>query len=511
MKKLDAMTVTQKTVMTALRMLVGWLFLYEGLWKLAQGNWSAEGYLRTSQWLGSGMFHKIVENPGLLNVVNHLNIWGLTLIGVALILGVFVRVSSVCGILMLALYYIAQPPMTAPSAEGHYLIVDSGRIIVAAALLAVCLIPSCSIGALIVEWLGRKLRSRDVAADGGSGLGIRSVDRRDLLISLSSLPVLGVFGCAFLRKHSKERENLEAQPDAVTSATVKTFEFNDIKDLKKPNAFYGQIGSVKLSRMVLGGNLIGGWAHARDLIYTDKLVKAYHNDWRVFRTLKMAEECGVNAIITNPALMRVLGDYWKKEGGKIQFISDCGHPKGWLDEGARMSVGAGACAVYMHGGISDDWAKQKRAKDFEKTLNEMRKLNVPVGVGAHRLETIQFCVENGIVPDFWMKTFHDNNYWSARPQEGHDSRDNNWCIDPKAVVDFMANLEQPWIAFKTMAAGAIHPHHAFPFAFKGGADFICVGMYDFQLVEDVNFFTDFFPSVFPDCPERKRPWRGVVA
>jgi hypothetical protein len=31
--------------------------------------------------------------------------------------------------------------------------------------------------------------------------------------------------------------------------------------------------------MVLGGNLIGGWAHARDLIYVDKLVKAYHTDW----------------------------------------------------------------------------------------------------------------------------------------------------------------------------------------------------------------------------------------
>ena len=72
----------------------------------------------------------------------------------------------------------------------------------------------------------------------------------------------------------------------------------------------------------------------------------------------------------------------------------------------------------------------------------------------------------------------------------------------------MANLEQPWIAFKIMAAGALHPRDAIPFAFKGGADFVCMGMYDFQLVEDVNLFTDLFPKLYPNCEGRKRPWRA---
>jgi hypothetical protein len=68
----------------------------------------------------------------------------------------------------------------------------------------------------------------------------------------------------------------------------------------------------------------------------------------------------------------------------------------------------------------------------------------------------------------------------------------------------MDKLEQPWIAFKIMAAGAIHPHEAFPYAFQSGADFICVGMYDFQIIDDVNLFND----IFPKCQERKRPWRA---
>ena len=72
-------------------MVIGWHFLYEGLWKLVQGGWSAEGYLRTSQWIGSGVFHSIANTPWLLTVVNQLNMWGLILIGAALMLGFCVR------------------------------------------------------------------------------------------------------------------------------------------------------------------------------------------------------------------------------------------------------------------------------------------------------------------------------------------------------------------------------------------------------------------------------------
>jgi len=362
------------------------------------------------------------------------------------------------------------------------------------------------LGEHLGKWLCRLIRRRDPAADGGSGLGVRSAGRRELLLSLTSLPVIGAFGYAFFRKHGPvwERENVLAKKtDAVTSATVKSFEFADIKDLKKPIDKFGKIGNLKLSRMVLGGNLIGGWAHARDLLYTDKLVKAYHSDWRVFRTFKMAEQCGVNTIITNPALMRVINDYWKKEGGKIQFISDCGHPEG-LIKGAQASVENGASAVYTHGGVSDSWAQNGEFKKFEETLAAMRKLGVPAGIGAHRLETVKGCVEHGIIPDFWMKTLHQTNYWSARISEGFNVRDNNFCTNPDEVIAYMEKLEQPWIAFKILAAGAIYPNEAFPFAFKAGADFICVGNYDFQIVENVNLL-----NTIIDAPiERKRPWRA---
>ena len=495
-----------KFAVTVLRMLLGWHFLYEGVWKLIQpGGWSAMGYLKTSQWFAAPLLHHIADTPALLRAVDLLNMWGLTLIGLGLFFGFLVRPAAFFGFLLLAFYYVAQPPFLASSAEGHYLWIDRNAV-EAGAMLAVMLLPSFSLGGYLWRLMRRLLRRPDAAEDGA---GVASQKRRELLMSLSSLPVIGAFGYAFFRKHGPvwERENLKnrkaAKADAVTSATVKSFEFEDIKDLKRPNDKFGQIKNLKLSRMVLGGNLIGGWAHARDLIYVDKLVKAYHTDWRVFRTFRMAEQSGINTLLTNPALMRVINDYWKKEGGKIQFISDCGHPDG-LIKGAQLSVENGASAVYTHGGVSDGWAKNGDAKKFEEALAAMRKLGVPAGVGAHRLETVKFCVEHDIIPDFWMKTLHRTNYWSARPSEGFNAKDNLFCIDPDDVVAYMEKLEQPWIAFKILAAGALHPRDAFPYSFKSGADFICVGMYDFQIVEDVNLLNE----VLAGPIERKRPWRA---
>jgi len=490
-------------VVTVLRMLVGWHFLYEGLAKIVQpGGWSAAGYLRMSRWFAAPLFHHIADTPALLRACDLFNMGGLTLIGLALILGVLVRPAALCGIAMLAFYYIAHPPFLSWAAEGHFLWIDR-NVVEAAALAVIALLPSADLGA----WIAARLRARrGSAADAATvALPPASQTRRDLLLRLGSLPVLGAFGFAFLRKHGPvwERENLKDRVDTVTTATVKAFDFADIRDLKKPVDKFGTIGKLKLSRMFLGGNLIGGWAHARDLLYADKLVKAYFTDDRVFRTFRMAEACGMNTILTNPALMRVINDYWKKEGGRIQFISDCGHKDG-LIRGAEVSVEHGACAVYTHGGRSDQLAAGGAFGEIAKTLDAMRKLGVPAGIGAHRLETVKGCVERGIIPDFWMKTLHHTKYWSAHPEAGYYSHDNVWCLDADDVVATMESLEQPWIAFKILAAGAIEPREAFPYAFRSGADFICVGMYDFQLVEDVNLV-----NTILDAPiERRRPWRA---
>jgi hypothetical protein len=332
------------------------------------------------------------------------------------------------------------------------------------------------------------------------------LNRRELIKNLITLPLLGTFVYALFKKRAwesfEEKHLLAVQEnptDAITSATVKTFHFASLKELKGklPTA---KIGNLEISRMLLGGNLIGGWAHARDLIYVSKLVKAYHSDAKVFDTLRLAELCGVNTLLTNPQLSRVINQYWRKEGGKIQFISDCGY-KDDVMTGIKMSLDAGAHACYVQGQMTDRYVQSGRMDQLGKALEFIRDNKLPAGLGAHYLETIKACVAFGLKPDFWVKTLHHTNYWSASPKE---ECDNVWCSNPAETIDFMKALPQPWIAFKILAAGAIHPNVGFPYAFKNGADFICVGMYDFQVVEDVNLALE----ALAGNSERVRPWRA---
>ena len=120
------------------------------------------------------------------------------------------------------------------------------------------------------------------------------------------------------------------------------------------------------------------------------------------------------------------------------------------------------------------------------------------------------CEEHDLPVDYYVKTFHPVNYWSAGHAEGRKEwfedgyHDNVWCTDPEKVRDVMAEVKKPWFAFKTLAAGAIHPKDGFRYAFENGADFLVVGMFDFQIPLDAEIATK--TLLRKQVRERARPW-----
>jgi uncharacterized membrane protein YphA (DoxX/SURF4 family) len=516
-----------KWIFTIIRIAIGWHFLYEGISKLIDGSWSSAPYLAGSRWIFAPLFHWMAANSAVTSAVDFLNIWGLIIIGVLLISGLFTKWVSAGGVLLLFFYFVAYPPlpgyMIGVPAEGSYLWVNRTLIefFVLLAFIFISADNHFSLDRLIKRWKDEKARKPvpEILSETYRGSG-----RREAIKDLISLPAIGAFAYALYRKtkwNSFEEKLLKVEGiDANSRATLLTFNYSTLNDLKGqvPNGYInytgknGQPARLELSRLIMGGNLIGGWAHARDLIYVSKLVKTYHTDEKVMQTLALGEKCGINAIISNPQHGRIFQKYKHEFKSKMKFLSDCGIDLNF-QKGIAMSLAGDFDALYCQGEITDRWTNPQyddgtgksvpeRMELIKKGLEEIRNHGKPAGIGAHRIEAIKVCVEYGLKPDFWVKTCHSHSYWSSKTStEWHD---NLFDYDPEETIKFMATLKEPWIAFKVLAAGAIKPEEGLKYAFSNGADFVCMGMYDFQIVEDVNIALD----ALSGTQERQRPWMG---
>ena len=270
----------------------------------------------------------------------------------------------------------------------------------------------------------------------------------------------------------------------------------------------GRIKNLKISRLISGGNLISGWSHSRDLHYVHDLMDHYNTPEKVIETLALLEENGVNTIIADPRPkpMDIFKKYWS-QGGKIQWIAE-GHPTPEdIKTNVKASVDWGASAVYLQGVIGDLWLKDGHVERLGECIQYIKSLGVPGGLGAHLLDVLINAEALGFDADFYVKTLHHPNYWSARrpgqePDVVSNRADNFWEPTPEKTIDFMKTVKKPWIAFKTLAAGAIHPTSGFQYAFQGGADFVCVGMFDFQVREDAIIAK----KTLDELKTRERPW-----
>jgi hypothetical protein len=260
----------------------------------------------------------------------------------------------------------------------------------------------------------------------------------------------------------------------------------------------GKIKNVDISRLICGGNLIIGSAHDRDLIYVASLMRHYFTDKKIIETWQICEDCGINTMIgpvnspyargEDPTI-RVYNRYRNEWGGKIQWIAQT-YPKTYdLTSSIQTAIDNGAIGAFIHGGIGDNWVRYNRVDLLAKAVEFVKKNGLIAGCACHSLEVPIAMEKAGVDVDFYMKTLHSGDYWSATPKTKRPERrlpphDNMWCINPEETIEFMRNVKKPWIAFKVLAAGAIHPQKGFKFAFENGADFANVGMFDFQVRED---------------------------
>ncbi|MBI2990116.1 MAG: DoxX family protein [Candidatus Magasanikbacteria bacterium] len=114
------MPTSQKISLLLLRFSLGWLFFYAGITKILNPEWTAAGYIKGAKsfiW-----FYQWLLSSDILPAINAINEWGLTLLGISLILGIGVRLSSYLGAILMMLYYFVRLDFLYPDANS--LLVD---------------------------------------------------------------------------------------------------------------------------------------------------------------------------------------------------------------------------------------------------------------------------------------------------------------------------------------------------------------------------------------------------
>ncbi len=249
----------------------------------------------------------------------------------------------------------------------------------------------------------------------------------------------------------------------------------------------GKIGNVKISRLICGGNLINGWAHSRNLIYVSSLLKHYFTDEKILETLAIAEENGINTFIGNTwarsrgleNTIGILKEHWRR-GGKIQWLAQCEAEMRDVTRSIKIAIDNGAVGAFLQGGCGDDFVKNGRVDLLGESVSFIRKNGLIAGVCGHVIDVPISVEAAGIEPDFYMKTLNTENYQSATPLQ---------------TIEFMKEVKKPWIAYKVLAAGAIHPKEGLRYAYDNGADFVVAGMFDFQIEEDVSIANEILSQV----------------
>ena len=125
------MNTMQKISLFLLRISLGWLFFYAGITKVLNPAWSAEGYLKGAKTFAT--FYTWLASTTMLPTINFINEWGLTLLGISLILGVMVRLSSSLGAILMLLYYL--PTLDGFYPNAHSFLVDEHIVYIAALLV----------------------------------------------------------------------------------------------------------------------------------------------------------------------------------------------------------------------------------------------------------------------------------------------------------------------------------------------------------------------------------------
>lgn len=233
-----------------------------------------------------------------------------------------------------------------------------------------------------------------------------------------------------------------------------------------------RIGSLEISRLLVGGNPFSGISHQSP--ERDRQMMDYYTAECIKQTLRECEAVGINSAIlrADAHIWRLLREYWN-EGGRIQWIAQTAPEYGDQYANIDRAVAHGASAVFLQGLVTERLYTEGRMDGIADLVAHIRRCGLPAGVAAHAPEVHLAVRDAGIPVDFHMVCFYDCGSVHVDRGEQFDPAD-----PPRAVAAIQA-ISRPCIAYKVLAAGRVPAREALPYAFAHikPTDAVVVGVY----------------------------------
>ncbi|MHC4716105.1 MAG: hypothetical protein ACYS5V_03990 [Planctomycetota bacterium] len=216
------------------------------------------------------------------------------------------------------------------------------------------------------------------------------------------------------------------------------------------------IGSVRVSRFIIGHNPPAGNSHISDEV--DAAMRAYFDDQTVPALYRQAEGLGLRTLmIRGDFRMLHWVELYRRAGGTMNVIAQTASEMHDVLDNIRVMAAAGVEAIYHHGTQTDKFWREGRIDDCLDYLKCMRDCGVAVGLGTHQPEIIDYAVQHGWDVDFYMASFYN---LSRMPREsaavtGQTQYDEEIYVDEDRdrMCRMIRAVDKPVLAFKILAAG----------------------------------------------------------
>ena len=232
------------------------------------------------------------------------------------------------------------------------------------------------------------------------------------------------------------------------------------------------LGPHQVSRLICGGNPFSYFSsHAGELTYVSRLFQAYLTMDKIVETLMLCEKHGINTFLArgDDHIFNVLDQFERKAGHRIQWIAQLAPERQPYEKNLREIAERRPIAVVVHGGVSDRHYAEGAMGKVKGLVKFIHDLGLTAGVGAHNPYSIRAAEDIGAAADFYFLTMN--------PVKYH-------CADMNLAKMVCKSIPKPFIGFKVLGAGRCKPEVGFKCAMDAGAEFLAVGMFDFQVAEN---------------------------